>query len=1167
MTVRIVFKIAVIGLFLTSTNIAQAQTKNDDRGKASATKSAANELGAPPPGHMEVPNDPYLPVSREKQATGPAGYWSRDGYESVQVNVGPGGVNILNDAANEPSIAVDPNDPNRMAIGWRQFDNIASDFRQAGYGYTDDGGRTWTFPGAIEPGVFRSDPVLCADTEGDFYYNSLTASGDLSEFWCHVYKSTNGGATWDAGTYAYGGDKQWMVVDLNDGIGQNNMYAYWTRWYTCPGCSGHFTRSYNGGQSFLPTINVDGNPLWGTLAVGPDSELYIAGDGFTVTKSSTMYDEGLTPQWDFTRTVDLDGSMSSSGGPNPGGLLGQVWIAVDHSDGPSRGYVYLLCSVNRSSTSDPLDVMFSRSTDGGSTWSAPVRVNDDPEGNGAYQWFGTMSVAPNGRIDVIWNDTRANPGTYLSELYYSYSDDAGVTWSVNEALSPAFDPHVGWPVQQKMGDYFDMVSDDMGANLAYAATFNGEEDVYFIRIGDPYCMEAGTVEAKRNRYSCEDSVTVTVLDCGLNLDDETVEFVTVDVDSDSETGVEQIVLTETAASTARFEGSIIISATDASGTLLVEDGDLITVTYTDADDGLGGTNVPVTDTAAVDCVAPSISSITVTDIEAHSATVAFDANEPVRGTVRYGTACAALGESAEGSGYHLFPTVNLTDLPEDTLHYFAVDAEDEAGNPVTDDNGGSCYTFTTTDIPNYFTENFDSAANDLENSTLVFTPDGSVDFYHGCAEPITDAQFPTDPTGGTSLSIGEDDYATVTLTGGAEVSLYGTSYTTFYVGGNGYITFNSGDDDWDETLAEHFNQPRISVLYDDFSPQDGGPVSWKQLADRVAVTFENVPEYNTTDYSNFQVEMFFNGSIVLSYLAVEADDGIVGLSNGGGLPVDYFDTDLSELGSCFVDCNENGILDADDIAGGTSEDCNSNLIPDECDLADLTSLDCNANDIPDECDIAEGTSRDTNGNIVPDECELGPPVMPGAPHDTPKNRYLSFHPNCADLRTAFQVELTSSTHFPGSVGVVGWVGSVDENGVARVVDAPYYNRNWEELVHLGACEIVPAASYAIRATVDGTSFSDALEIPTTSEPSPKKWADCVGSFDGAVWSAPNGVVSMDDIMAAVQRFQSSPTAPEMTWVDVDGEDPNFVLNMTDVMRVVQGFQGLDYPFSDPADCP
>src|SRR5438132_3684627 len=68
-------------------------------------------------------------------------------FTSYQANVDASGNNILGDAANEPSIAVDPTDPNKMAIGWRQFDTINSDFRQAGWGYTSDAGMTWTFPG------------------------------------------------------------------------------------------------------------------------------------------------------------------------------------------------------------------------------------------------------------------------------------------------------------------------------------------------------------------------------------------------------------------------------------------------------------------------------------------------------------------------------------------------------------------------------------------------------------------------------------------------------------------------------------------------------------------------------------------------------------------------------------------------------------------------------------------------------------------------------------------------------------------------------------------------------------------------------------------------------------------------------------------------------------
>ena len=94
-----------------------------------------------------------------------------------------------------------------------------------------------------------------------------------------------------------------------------------------------------------------------------------------------------------------------------------------------------------------------------------------------------MAVAPNGRIDMIWLDTRDAPeGTFFSELYYSFSDDQGTTWSENESISASFDPTIGYPQQNKMGDYIDMVSDDEGAHIARTNTINGGQDVYYTRI-------------------------------------------------------------------------------------------------------------------------------------------------------------------------------------------------------------------------------------------------------------------------------------------------------------------------------------------------------------------------------------------------------------------------------------------------------------------------------------------------------------------------------------------------------------------------------------------------------------------------------------------------------------------------------------------------------------
>ena len=182
------------------------------------------------------------------------------------------------------------------------------------------------------------------------------------------------------------------------------------------------------------------------------------------------------------------------------------------------------------------------------------------------------------------------------------------------------------------------------------------------------------------------------------------------------------------------------------------------------------------------------------------------------------------------------------------------------------------------------------------------------------------------------------------------------------------------------------------------------------------------------------------------------------------------------------------------------------------------------------------------------------------------NRYVSFQPRSAGM-VAFQVEMTASDYFPDSVGFLGWVGEPDEDGIARMVDEAYFSTTWPARVHLGACEIVPAATYRVSATPDGVSFNDPLLISTVAEPVPKKWGDCVGQFRGVTWSPADGVANMDDIMAAVHCFQQTAGAPPLIWIDVDGAEPNKVVNFTDIMRIVQGFQGEDYPFPEPLDCP
>ena len=83
--------------------------------------------------HREVMNQPpAMTRARDDLLARSPGYRATvASYTSIQINVDELGMNIVGDAANEPSIAVDPTDPSRIVMAWRQFDTIASDFRQA----------------------------------------------------------------------------------------------------------------------------------------------------------------------------------------------------------------------------------------------------------------------------------------------------------------------------------------------------------------------------------------------------------------------------------------------------------------------------------------------------------------------------------------------------------------------------------------------------------------------------------------------------------------------------------------------------------------------------------------------------------------------------------------------------------------------------------------------------------------------------------------------------------------------------------------------------------------------------------------------------------------------------------------------------------------------------
>lgn len=202
-----------------------------------------------------------------------------------------------------------------------------------------------------------------------------------------------------------------------------------------------------------------------------------------------------------------------------------------------------------------------------------------------------------------------------------------------------------------------------------------------------------------------------------------------------------------------------------------------------------------------------------------------------------------------------------------------------------------------------FETSMDSDFFDLVGSRLTFVPNGSPEGYSVCREPA--AAFPVDPAGGIEVlktSYGYYSTEAITLSGGKKVSLFGESTNTVFVNFSGSITFGQGDKTY---TPDHFAMRRVSALLgrtSEYATKDaGGVVSWKQLVDRLAVTWQNVVIVDTVkpnSVNSFQAELFFDGAIRLTYMKGTNQYATVGLSRGTNKPPDFFSTDFSELPSC-----------------------------------------------------------------------------------------------------------------------------------------------------------------------------------------------------------------------------------------------------------------------------
>lgn len=304
-----------------------------------------------------------------------------------------------------------------------------------------DNGHDWFQPSVNFGTSVQGDPIVAYDSLGNLYYENMF--GNITG--CKVVKSTNNGVSWTPSVTAINGnDKNWMACDQTSGPYANYVYTVMTN-----NSSGNFSRSIDNGATFQNTFVATPHSLPGMMvAVGPNGNVQ-GGSVYVVTNSGSSFsavytffrstDGGATfsqrstAQWANTVGSQVGGRNSVSNmrtRPYP-------MIAADNSYGAHRGKFYCVyASNNPPSSNGKSDVFCRTSADGGTTWSAPVVVNDDANSQNFQQWHPAIWCdKETGRLYVMWMDTRDTPTNDSAYIYASYSDDGGATFVANQRIS------------------------------------------------------------------------------------------------------------------------------------------------------------------------------------------------------------------------------------------------------------------------------------------------------------------------------------------------------------------------------------------------------------------------------------------------------------------------------------------------------------------------------------------------------------------------------------------------------------------------------------------------------------------------------------------------------------------------------------------------------------
>lgn len=177
-----------------------------------------------------------------------------------------------------------------------------------------------------------------------------------------------------------------------------------------------------------------------------------------------------------------------------------------------------------------------------------------------------------------------------------------------------------------------------------------------------------------------------------------------------------------------------------------------------------------------------------------------------------------------------------------------------------------------------------------------------------------------DPSGHSVLMLADDDMYLYTMP--FPFPFMGQNWNQIGIGSNGYVTFGQIDTTYQPSISVHFSMPRISALFADFDPSVSGDVRvGPGPAGSVIITWLDVPLWQQSERINrVQLALHPDGAFESTWELLDVDQAVSGISAGGGVPLGFMETDLSDAFNCdphaemaIADCNSNGVWDACEI--------------------------------------------------------------------------------------------------------------------------------------------------------------------------------------------------------------------------------------------------------------